>query len=274
MSNIIRSDIYRLKKGAAIKVTTLVSILLVLMIVLVSFTILTVTSNIPTENMTQAQLADMQEDIAEAQAQTTGTAANFISEINGQNFFIFLFLVAIFTIFSIDFDNGTYKNTLSYESNRNKVFWGKFILTFLTCMAIKLVTLVASVIISLIFMGTTGFTATFWLQTLLAFVLQMPIYIAILAVAFCIVVFTRKTATLYVTYIVGLTAISIAFQTISSMKENLSWLSLLDPLSAATSIARGSISGTPMLLSIGFFSIIAVIALVVGSLHFKKADLH
>lgn len=274
MSTIIRSDIYRLKKGKTVKITLLVSALLAFLILALSLSFSSIVTNIPTDGMSATDIAEMQADVAEMQSQTAGTGASYVTEINGQNFMIFLFLAVIVAVFSTDFDNGTYKNTLSYESNRNKVFWGKFILTFFTCILIKIVTLFFSFLSALIFIGTSGFSVAFWLQTLLAFVFQLPIYISIIAVAFCIVTFTKKTAALNVIFLVGLTVVSVVFQMVSALKDTLNWLVLFDPLTASTQIAQGTLNAKATAFSLCFFTAISIIALLIGSIHFKKSDLH
>lgn len=274
MGNIIRSDFYRIKKGASLKGLVIAAIAIVLFIFIMSYSLTALTNTIPTTNMTETEIIEMQQESATIQESTLGSADLFVREMNGQSSVIFLFLGFIIAVFSTDFDFQTYKNTFSYESSRKKVYTGKFILTLALCLGIKLVTLISSVILSGIVIGFGGLNFPFLLNTIFTFILQIPIYASIIGVSFYIVVIFKKTSILNIFYLGGLVGISLFLQIVASLKDSLNWLILFDPLQSATMIAQSSLNSTATIVCVGIYVLITIITFLLGSNHLQKADLN
>lgn len=277
MTTIIRSDMYRLGKGRALKNTIIASIGIVILILAIVMASSTIMQNISTDGMTSIEIAELQNDVAEMehiQAQATSNAANFMQEIAGESISAFLFLPILLAVFCADFTHGTYKNTLTYESNRTKVYFAKLLLSAGLCILIHLIGIVTGLLLGLVFFGTSGLTMAFWAQLALSLLLQLPIHLAIVCLGHCIISFTKKSGTTIAIYLIGLFALSLILQLTLNLKPDWTWLMLFEPLQALqlmmnyTMLTVGEIAA-----SLGFFSAVAVGSTVLGALHFKKADM-
>lgn len=278
MNNIIASDFYRMKKGRNLWVVALVTIGLVLMISSMSIMTSSITTSISTEGIDSADIVELQSDLQEAQTlidQTTNTAANFINEIMGQNFLFFLFLPIIIAVFCSDFTFETYKNTLSFESNRNKVYMGRFLLTTGLCIVIKVLSIITAFIIGALFIPDKGFSGEFLLTLLQSFFLQLPVYLSVISLSCCFIVFVKKSSVTIASYIMGLMIVSMLLQIIPTLLGGYEWLTLFDPTSAIGILVTPSSLTLPMMvLCIGFYIAVFLISMLVGVKRFQRADLN
>lgn len=274
----MNADFYRLKKGRALFVTIIVSIALVVFIAVMSASTSTVMESLPTDGMSASEIAELQQDMAESQAlidQTINTASNFTREIIGQNMFFFVFLSIILAVFCADFNEETYKNTLSYESNRGKIYFSKLFLAIGISLGLKLIMILTSLLFGILFIGGRGLDINFFIELAITFLKQLPIYVATISATFLIISIVKKSSATIGLYVGGLFGITLITQSLPSINKNLEIVQLLDPLQATTLLAQpGALDSFHTTFILATFAIAFVLFTLLGVNHFKKCDLN
>lgn len=278
MTNMMNSDFYRLKKGKTLWTVMVVTIAIVLLIWVLSSSSASIAQSLPTDGMTDAEISELYSDsmkVEQEMNQTIGTAPSFILEIMGQNYLFFLFLPIILAVFCADFDFETYKNTLSYESNRARIYLSRLFLVMGLCFAVKVISLITAGVVGVIFIGTAGFTPGLFITLLYSFLLQIPIYLAVISFTFLMITFFKKNGATIATYILGLMVVSMLMQVIPSYKPGLDFFTLLDPTNAISLVVDpSSLTTGNLLIIVIFYSLFAILSILLGMLHFKKQDLN
>lgn len=279
MSNIISSDFFRLRKGATLYATILGLLACVVLIVVVTATAQSpATADMVTgmEGLSEEDRIELQQDFAEAQDETAyidGGAA-IGSEMLTQSVCLLFFLPVVIAVFCADFVSGTYRNTLSYETNCTRVYFAKLALSAVICIAMIIVMLVFGWILGSIVLGATGFSGAYFASTLLTLLLQLPIYLAAVAIGHFLVALTKSSSATIAIFIIGFFAVSIAFPLLAGSISGLEWLALLEPQTAATVMMQhATASASDIIIVAGYHLALIVIATVVGVLHFRKTDM-
>jgi ABC-type transport system involved in multi-copper enzyme maturation permease subunit len=201
------------------------------------------------------------------------SAADFAREIVATNMLPFFFLPLIITIFCADFGNGTYRNTLSYETNRTKVYLSKLILSVCGCVFLTLVSLLLSILIGGIAFGFGGLTPAFFLQILVSTLLLLPIQLAIIGFGHCLVAFTKKSSMTIAIYLIALMLLTSLIQMLT-MIPSLQWLSLLDwNMVGKLMISYWTLPFSDILIAVVSGLAIAAGTTVLGVTHYRKADM-
>lgn len=280
MSNIIHSDLYRIRKGAAARNSI---IGLMATILFMGLTFFTMTSNgfqlfiddasNSVQNITSEDMAEMSEAFDAVQSTVPVNAAEFGREMLAEDFLPFFFLPLIITIFCADFTAGTHRNTLSYESSRIKVYLSKLVLSILCAVALNLITLAFSWFVGGVLFGFGGFTAEYLLQTLIFLLLLLPVQLGVIGFGHCLVAFTKKSSSTIAAYLLVLAIVSVILQT-ASLLPSLQWLTLLDwngvgsLLAAYWTMPIGNI-----IIAAGTGLVIATATTALGISHYRKTDM-
>lgn len=280
MSNIISSDMYRLRRGPALYVTFLgmlaIVVVLVITIALTQSQAFNDIGEMSAAGMSETDAAEMQGDLDEMQQEMAVyySGAGIGGQMVTQGVFLLFLLPVVIMVFCADFTAGTYRNTLSYESNRVRVFFSKFILAIVLFAVMLLGMLAFSWLLGTIVFGAGSFSAAYFGSFFTTLLLQLPIYLAAIAVCFFLVSITRKSSASIAIYFVGFIGISIIFTTLAGQFESLQWLQLLDPTSGLQLMAAHAQAPMNDILVVVLYNAgIAVLATLLGVLYYRKADM-
>lgn len=284
MNNIIQSDIYRLRKGAAMRNTILGAFGLIL-IVAITFAFLRSGSfqsmmeeSMQAQGATQGEIVSMQGDIMEME-ETSGAlpqnGAQFGASVMAENMFTILLLPIFLAVLGADYNAGTYRNTLSYEANRKKVYLGKFLVSCGATLLLLVVSLVFSWLIGGLFFGFGGFSAGYFIQLLTTLLLQAPIYLAILSLGHCLLAFTQKSGATVAVFLLVMLLYSSVIQMLAGLLPKYQWLIRLDFLSGIKLMASYQ-TADPMdiVIPLIFSGVILVGTFAAGMVRYVKADMH
>lgn len=279
MNNIISSDFYRMRRGAALRNTC---IALFVVIAMAMAGLLFIQSDFAAEliasppGMSAAEAAELEKDIQDAnqQVESIDGGAAFCMDMLGQSVIFFFFLPIVIAVFCADFSSGTYRNTLTYESNRIKVYMGKLLLSIGICIAMTIGMVIVSWLLGSLAFGFTGFTAAYFGRVLTVLLLQLPISLATIAVCHFLVVFTKKSGATIGTFVVGYIVLAIITQVIVGLFPSAQWAALLDPQSSGKLMTVFESAQTKHILFTVIYNLaVAAATTVLGALHFRKTDM-
>ena len=276
MSNIISSDFYRVRKGAAYR-NACIGILAVVLVFLGSFLFLqsgmAAEMLTTTNDLTPADVAELE------QAMQSGIPPIESGAVFGfqmlSEFIVFLFfLPVVISVFCADFTAGTYRNTLSYESDRVKVYAAKLLLSIALCLAMLLGMLAVSFLFGSFAFGFSGFTAAFFGKLFTALLLQLPIYLAIITVCHCLVSFTKKSSSTIAVFLVGYFVLNLILQLAVGIFHMPDWLMLLDVQSAGKFVAAYDIMPKNyVIFAVAYNLGVTALATLLGAGYHQKTDM-
>ena len=276
MSNIISSDFYRVRKGAAYRNTCL-GILAFIVIMLASF--LFVQSGMATEmltatnDLTPADVAELEQTM-QAEVAIVESGAVFGFQVLSDFFIFMFFLPVVISVFCADFTAGTYRNTLSYESDRIKVYMAKLLLSIALCLAMVLGMLAVSFLLGSFAFGFSGFTAAFFGKLAATLLLQLPIYLATITVCHCIVSFAKKSSSTIAVFLAGYFALVLVLQLAVGIFHMPEWLMLLDAQSAGKMMAGYASAPKSYVVFVVAFNLgITALATLLGARYYQKTDM-
>lgn len=281
MSNLISSDFYRVRRGAALRNTFIGMALLVIFILVM--TVLSQSDSFSTvvlengqSSMTEAELAELEQDLGEAEheAAAIDSGPALAADVLGQSFLLFFFLPITLVVFCADFSAGTYRNTLSYDSNRLKVYFAKILLSVGLSLALVFATILFCWLSGGIVLGFSGFSWAYIQELLITILLQLPVYLSVIAICHCLIAVTRKSSATIAIFIVGLLAFMIFLQFIAQTYPDYSWVLLLEPQSGAKVMANRAMADTGDIIFVAVYNLaLAAGATVLGSLFYRKVDM-
>ena len=215
MMNIIRADIYRIFRGKGIYITFAVMLLLVFFSVFIF-------NSMPQTGIIIASEAveDVNEMILpEMPVMTGATAATLV--FSSMEFMAYFFLPLIIIVAMAMFSTGAIKNELSTGLSRIKLYFSKFLLSFILCVVLML-SFVLLTILSATILNGVGY----WGEGLLLDIIKMLGALTLLALAFnsvgmflCFV--TKRTAAVNGIYIALLFVPSIIVLMLSMAFPNI-----------------------------------------------------
>lgn len=277
MGNLLHADFYRVRKSAGTR-NSLIGLAAVLIF---SLSMLFLTNSSAMQSVVSAQnsgtAVEISQDLKEMQgftSQALATSASFGLEMMEGNVLLLFFLPFILIVFGADFSAQTYRNTLSYESNRLKVYFAKLLLGIACGVVVVLFNLLFSWLLGGIFLGFTGFTAAYFAQVGTTLLLQLPVYICVISFGFCVVAFARSSGGTVAVYLLSLLGLGIATQLLLVIFPQMQWLMLLDWLNltkvmAAYQTMPGSLVVGGLLMAAGM----TVLTSALGAYRFSKCDL-
>ena len=276
MSNIISSDLYRVRKGAAYRNTCL-GILFVIIAMLASFLFLqsgAATEMLTTTNdLAPADVAEL-EQVMQSEVALIASGAAFGLQMLSEFFIFLFFLPVVIAVFCADFTAGTYRNTLSYESDRVKVYMSKLLLSIGLCLAMLLGMLAVSSLLGSVAFGFSGFTAAFLGKLLTTLLLQFPIYLATITVCHCLVSVTKKSSSTIAVFLVGYFILTLVLQLAVGIFHMPEWLMLLDAQSAGKLMAAyADVPKSYIVFVVANNLGITALAVLLGAMYYQKTDM-
>ena len=276
MSNIISSDFYRVRKGAALRNTCLglAAIVIVMLVLFMFMQSHAFASMITTAGEAMpAEMEDLQQEI-QSEMIPINDGADFISKVQSEFVVFFFFLPITLAVFCADFTAGTYRNTLSYESDRVKVYMSKLLLSVALCLGMLLGMLLLSFLLGGIFFGFSGFTSAFLGKLLTSLLLQLPIYLATVAVCHCLVAFTRKSSSTIALFLVGYFVIALATQMAVGFFSLPEWIMLFDPQTAGKLMTFYDMASKGNIAFVVIYNLgITSLSTFLGVEYYKKTDM-
>ena len=226
MVNIIKSDIFRLRKGAAVRNVFLAGIIIIV--------------------ITGVNMAGSSSGFGGVGVQTTasaaralpGNGAEFLQQMRDDGLFPFIILAFAVAEQGSEYSTGTIRNSLSYFVDRRKVFFAKCITGFLCCLAYTCLCLIVSFIVGTLLFGFGGFSLTLFIRVLLQILLSIPLYLGMVAIGNVLLVFTKRTSITIATYLIGLIVFPSFTNQLLQLFPKAEWLQLCDPLSAFSVLSR------------------------------------
>lgn len=289
MMNLFHADFYRLRKSASFRNTI---IGLILLILLVATPLKFVTSNglvvmldeYAGDNLSPSEWEEIQRDMEElrtVEETATANAAGFINQMLSSNFVAFFFLPMLITIFAADFTTGAARNTLSYHSNRNRIYLAKLLLSIVSCLILTAVSLLTSWLVGGLYFGLSGVTSADISRILMAQLLLLPTQLGVLGFGHCIIAYTKKSSSTIAIYLLTLTFSSVVLQLLQNFSFSVAgrsisfeWIGLLDWNGAsALLINYPSMKVTEILFVMVGGLGIAALTTALGMTRFKRSDI-
>ena len=276
MNNIISSDFYRVRRGAALRNTCL-GLLLVVVFIMIMLIVMQ-SDKVPdmlatTNNLTPAEEAELRQSMQES-ITVVENGAEFGLEVLAESIIFMFFLPIAIAVFCADFTAGTYRNTLSYESNRTKVYMAKLLLSIGLCLAMVIGTVIVSLILGAFAFGFSGITTAAVGKLLIVILLQLPIYLATITVCHCLASITKKSSMTIAFFLVGYFVLTLIVQLMVGAFSLPEWLMVIEPQSAgkfAASFETAPVKDIAILIA--YYMGVSVIALLLGAGYYKKTDM-
>jgi hypothetical protein len=242
MTNIIRSDIFRLRKAAAVKFTLIgvcafLAAMALIMMLLASgvFTgILESSSEFAMFNSNETWRSQV-DDLYTAMNEAPQNGAEFVRTFVSAGLLPFFLLPLMLAVFAANYSAGTYRNTLSYETRRGKMYWAKLLTTAL---------------------------------------LQLPIYLGMICFIHFLIAFTQKSSTTIAVFLLVLLLFPSVVQLLTFLLPTFGWLANFDLLSGLGAVA-GYATASPIsvILPVALGAVLAVASTSAGIYKYVKADL-
>lgn len=277
MSNIIHADIYRIFRSAALR-NTIIGIIATVVLIggITAFETsdgLNIMLDSAAQQMASADLAEMKSDLEDMKNYFPQNAADFVRDTTADPALLFFLLPLIITVFCADFSHGTYRNTISYESSRTKVYISKLLLSVGFCLLLELIALCSGWLVGVLLFGFSGFSAQYFVRLAVVLLLLLPTQLGLIGLGHCIVAFTKKSSSTIAIFLIGLTVISIALQSLAMFPE-LGWLSLLDWNSTGKLLATyWNMPAASIAFIVCTQLIIASVTTVLGVSRYRGSDL-
>lgn len=231
MSNIFHSDFYRLRQGNALRnmFITLLG-LLVFYAVMFRFT--------QTTDISVFSMNVNSEAIGELKSILPRSGAEFAASMLNENYIPVLFLGFFIMVFGTDFSSMTFRNTLSFETNRNKVYLARLGLSITLCFAALVFNSLCALSIGAALFGFGGFNGGFFLQVFITLLLQAVLCVSLACIAHCILAFTQKNGITITIYLVGIILLSSLVQGLLFLFPTLKWLLAFDFITSFSLMAQ------------------------------------
>lgn len=273
MGNIISADFYRLRKGVAIRNTYIALVgILVLVLILVVITNSGTTKEFLV--IEAEQDTEMIQDVNEMQSAMPQTSASMAHDFITENVIAFLILPIALAVFGQDFSTGTYRNTLSFETNRKKMYFAKFITSFIYSAFLLGIAAIVGILFGGIAFGFTGFSLQFFKQMAITCLLLLPVVLALVSILHCLIAFTKKSGVTITIYLLYLFLVTTIVNLLVLFFPQLSFLQVIDVLFCWKSIGDFAASSvSQIVVPLLYTGILLVISFVAGLVHFVKADL-
>lgn len=285
MSNIIGSDLYRIRKGAALRNALLGLFALIILIVgiltankngvFLNLAVGNMNDNVSVTVKQQEALEASVEDLDQMMTMLPQSGADFTDMMVSENILVFFLLFIPVAVVGADYSAGTYRNTLSFETDRKKVYLGKLVVNFILTLVLLVAATLFSILAGGIALGFSGFTGAFFAKLLAVLALQLPIYMALAAFAQCVLTLTQKTGASIAIYLVFTFFFSSIIQLAGILLPTVRWLYRLDFISGLRLVSTYQTAPAadivvPLLMAVG----VLVGATALGMARYRKADMH
>jgi ABC-type transport system involved in multi-copper enzyme maturation permease subunit len=280
MIDIIRSDFFRLRKGATAKLTVLgvcafLTAMALIMLLLSSgvFTrILESSSEFAMFNASETGRTQV-DDLYTAMNETPKNGAEFARVFVGAGLLPFFLLPLMLAVFAADYSAGTYRNTLSYETRRGRVYWAKLLTSIISFVLLFVVSLVFATLVGSVLFGFGGFSLEYvgWLLTTV--LLQLPIYLGMICAIHFLIAFTQKSSTTIAVFLLVLLLFPSVVQLLTFLLPTFGWLANFDLLGGLGAVA-GYATAAPIniILPVTLGGALAIASTSAGMYRYMKTD--
>lgn len=261
MTTIIKSDVFRLKRGAAVRNIYLAGIII---IIITGINMLSSHSGFGGVGVQSS---------ASATRSLPANGASFVQQMRDDGLFPFFILTFAVAVLGADYSAGTIRNTLSYFVDRKKVYFAKCITGLFCCIGYTLSCLAVSLITGIVLFGFGGFSFSFILRILAQIILSIPLYLGMIVIGNALLVFSKKTSITIATYLIGLIAFPSVMYQINQLFPRAEWLKLCDPLSSFSMFSRfWEFPSIDIVLVLLFWIILDAIILFAGVRMYSCSD--
>lgn len=289
MINIITSDLFRVRKGAAFYGVMIG----ILVLILSTGGILTVIRSSSFQKMVgdenslfsvEIMSEDDRADIEKLKAaedelpQNGGEFIKFMMAEAGEGMALLL-LPFIIAIFGADFSTGTFRNLISHGTNRNKIYLAKMCGSLILTVLMLLSFIILSGVVGAAMFGFAGFSGALLVEIIGAIVRMLPILMAFICIGHCIIAFTKRSSYTIAIYLVGTMVWALILQVLAMLRPGMQWLMQLELMSAVGAVTGFSslngqiaLSGGQLIVPMVFSLILIVGSLAVGMNRYKRLD--
>ena len=226
MIKLIKADLFRLTKGSAVRNVLIAGIAIILF------------TGITMYNSGSGLFSFGVRSSVSVGGSVPATGADFVRQMRDDGFFPFFILAFAVAILGADYSAGTIRNTLSYFTGRKSVYAAKCITGLLCCLAYSAVCLGVSMLLGVILFGFEGFSALYFWRLLGQIVLSLPLFLGMIGIGYCLLVFTRRSSIAIAAYIFGMLFAPSLTYNLYQIFPSAGWLQICDPLSAFSVVSR------------------------------------
>jgi ABC-type transport system involved in multi-copper enzyme maturation permease subunit len=272
---------FRLRKGAAQKFTFIGVFVFVLAMALIMMllssgvftSIMESSAEFEMINSSEAGRSQM-DNLYTAMQEVPKNGAEFAQVFVSSGLLAFFMLPLMLAVFATDFTAGTYRNTLTFETQRGKVYWAKLLTSIIQFVMLFAAGLVVSWLIGSILFGFGGLNLSFIGRILLTALLQAPIYLGMICLIHFLISVTRKSSATIAGFLLFLLLFPSVVQLLTFLLPTFSWLEHLDLFSGLGTVASyATAAPIDIILPIVLGGLLAVASTAVGLLRYTKADL-
>lgn len=273
MSNLISSELFKIRKG---KTLLGIAIGLILVTLLISGVVSVIRSpelsahlRYDAAVMDQSDVADM-DTFSEMMPNNVGEYLSFMYKESG-SIFALLLLPLVISIFASDYRTGAFRNLLSHSLSREKIYMGKLLTTLLLTVATVVLFGILNAAVGLIMFGIGGMAI--FVNLLKGMVLILPLLTAFVCVGHCIVAFTKSSGNSIAVYLVGALAWSTILQIGSFLLPGGEWIMNLDLMSQVGTLFRPDLlKFTDIATPLVFAFILIIGSVIMGINRYKATD--
>lgn len=274
MLNIVRSDLFKIRKGKALYGVLLGTLVLLILVAGVwrYFQSSSYKENVAAQQQDQEVSGIELEGVEELLPSNGGEFLTMMHEEMGMVLLFFL-LPFIIAVFGGDYAAGTYRNLLSYHSERGKIYMAKLITSAILTIVMLLSFSLFSMAIGGIVFGLDGFTSAVVFGAVKALLLMFPVLLALLSVGHCIMALTKKISATIAIYLVGLSFSGLIMQVPAMLFPKLEWVTELDLTGSITTVAQYAMDSKVKIMVPMVFSLILIVGTYIfGTIRYKTTD--
>lgn len=282
MLNIIKADFFRLRKGKGIYAVILgmFGIVLAMSLLISAISAGWISEENQVANgagiVTIESVDGDSQDNAELLASLVPeNGAEFVSSMYSDvgNILSWFVLVFIIVVFGVDYSAHTYKNLLSYQTKRSKIYLSKLSLSSLLAIGSLLIWGLISFVIGGVAFGFQGYSVERFIPMITGVALMMPMLLAFVSIGYWLVVFTKKTTTTIATYIIGGIVVGTILQISAMLFPAKQWIPRVDLASAMSAMMKyQTLETLDIITPIGLAIALIILTTGMGLYKYKKTD--
>lgn len=258
MMNLMKSELYKVKKERYLLITIL-GLLGTLCLVMFGFSNDIIVIGI--KNVLGTNIVDL------------SSGSNILVEIlKSADVLVLFFLPIIISVFMMDFSVGTIKNNIISGFSRTKIYISKLIISSVICLFLVLIYTILAFLLSILKNGYDGnLTFTLILEVGKVILIQLPLYISTITMAFMIGVLTQRKSVVITIYLLYQVIVLMFLAIIKKLPINIIKYEPISNLDKAAYIGTNTFNDNLTFILIGIS--IMVITTTIGIINFNRMDI-
>ncbi|MGG5463282.1 ABC transporter permease [Clostridium sp. B9] len=257
MMNLIKSEVFKLKREK--------NLYIVLLLIVILFSVI---SNFTYENV----VIGLKNILGTNRVNLNSGSYIMVEMLKSADILILLFLPIISSILMIDFSSGTIKNNIISGYSRSKIYLSKLIVCSITCILIVLFYVVIAFCMVTIKNGYDGsLDLNLILETIKVILIQIPIYIGIISTAFMIGILTQNKTVVISIYLLYQFVIEIIFIAFGDKLSNIMQYEPISNLDKVAHISTNTSGDNLTFILIGIVMI--VVTIFIGLIKMNRMDI-